>query len=68
MTNDDFKSTWGKKFHDMSREEQTKLVRGAEKRFDVDLMGEMARDACIAEQLGIESHEYLEWLMANDPA
>lgn len=62
MTNGDFKSIWGKSFHDMAREEQAKHVREAEKRFDADHMGEMARDACIAEQLGIESYEYLEWL------
>ncbi len=52
-------------YRDATPEEQRKRREHAEKAFPVHGMGENARDACIAERLGIESYEYLEDLAAD---
>jgi hypothetical protein len=44
----------------MTKEQKREARRLAEEMFPEESMGEAARDACIAEQLGIESYEYLE--------
>jgi hypothetical protein len=52
-------------FFKASLEEQTERVRFAEKMFPPEDSGEMARDELIAQSLGIESYQYLEFLMAE---